>query len=301
MHDQLCALTSTLSDDEIARVAVVAGATEAKVRTAMKGHAHKREIDADADVAEDFQVQGTPNFFINGRHLVGAVPQEQFERIIDDEIGKAQALVTAGTAPAKVYEALTKDGKEPPPPETKDLPALPPKDPSRGSPGAKVVIHEWADFQCPFCERVLPTLSEVMKNYGSKVKFVWHDLPLPMHSYAPLASQAAREAYKQRGAQGFWEMHDKLFANRMQLKRDDLDGYARALGLDMKAWAAALDGQSHAPEVTADANAANAASIVGTPAFLVMQSGAQKAYFISGAQPYGKFRKLIERALAEAK
>ena len=75
----------------------------------------------------------------------------------------------------------------------------PANDPARGNMNAKVVIHEWSDFQCPFCGRVEPTVAQVMKDYGDKIKFVWHDLPLPMHPDAPLAAQAAREAFKQKG------------------------------------------------------------------------------------------------------
>jgi predicted DsbA family dithiol-disulfide isomerase len=108
------------------------------------------------------------------------------------------------------------------------------------------------------------------------------------------------EAYKQKGASGFWAMHDKLFDDK-QLKRDDLDGYARSMGLGMGAWTAALDGSTHAREVDADKDAAGAASIRGTPTFLVVPGNTRHAYVISGAQGYSKFRKIIERALAEAK
>jgi predicted DsbA family dithiol-disulfide isomerase len=63
----------------------------------------------------------------------------------------------------------------------------------------------------------------------------------------------------------------------------------------MDKWKAALDGQVHKADVDADAKAANDAGISGTPAFVI------NGYFLSGAQPYPKFKKLIERALAEAK
>ncbi len=66
------------------------GASTDKVKKAISDHTHKKEIDADQDVAEDFQANGTPHFFINGRRLVGAQPQEKFEKIIDEEIKKAQ-------------------------------------------------------------------------------------------------------------------------------------------------------------------------------------------------------------------
>ena len=69
----------------------------------------------------------------------------------------------------------------------------------------------------------------------------------------------------------------------------------------MDKWKAALDGSTHTAEIDADKTAANADSISGTPAFLIVPSGAKKGYFISGAQDYGKFHKLIELALSEAK
>jgi predicted DsbA family dithiol-disulfide isomerase len=95
-------------------------------------------------------------------------------------------------------------------------------------------------------------------------------------------------------------MHDKMFANQQKLEREDLDGYAQSMNLDMDKWKAALDGSTHNAEIEADKTAANADQISGTPAFLVVAQNAKTGYFVSGAQPYGKFRKVIERALAEA-
>jgi protein-disulfide isomerase len=288
--------------DAIVKIANEAGGNTDKVKNAIANKTHKKEIDGDLDVAEDFQVQGTPNFFIDGRHIVGAQPLENFTKIIDEEIPKAQALVAKGVKPAELYEALIKDGKGPPPPEMKDVPAgLPANDPARGNMNAKVVIHEWSDFQCPYCGRVEPTVQDVMKDFGEKVKFVWHDLPLPMHPKAPLAAEAGREAFKQKGPKAFWEMHDKMFGNQQKLEREDLDGYAQGMGLDMDKWKAALDGSTHQAEIDADKTAANSDQIQGTPAFLVVPGGAKSGYFVNGAQPYGKFRKIIERALAESK
>ncbi len=288
--------------DAIVKIATEAGASADKVKRAITDHTHKKEIDADKDLGDDMQASGTPHFFVNGRRLVGAQPQEKFEKIIDEEITKAQGLIAKGTPPTGVYDALVKDGKGAPAPEMKDVPkGLPANDPARGNMNAKVVIHEWSDFQCPFCGRVEPTVAQVMKDYGDRIKFVWHDLPLPMHPDAPLASQAGREAFKQKGPSAFWAMHDKMFANQQKIKRDDLDGYAKDLNLDMDKWKAALDGSTHTSEIEADKKAGNDDNINGTPAFLVVPGNAAQGYFISGAQDYSKFRKLIERALAEAK
>jgi protein-disulfide isomerase len=288
--------------DAIVKTASETGASSDKIKKAITDHTHKKEIDSDQDLAEDLQANGTPHFFVNGRRLVGAQPEEKFEKIIDEEIKKAQDLIAKGTRPADVYEVVIRDGKGAPEPEKKDVPkSLPSSDPARGNLNARVTVHEWSDFECPFCGRVEPTIAQVMKDYGDRIKFVWHDLPLPMHPDAPLAAQAGREAYAEKGPAAFWAFHDKMFANQQKLKRDDLDGYARDLNLNMDKWKAALDGSTHTSEIEADKKAGNDDAINGTPAFLIVPANATSGYFINGAQGYAKFRKLIERALADAK
>ncbi len=302
IHDKLFESQKDLSDDAIVKAAAAVGASADKAKKAIADHTYKKVLDGDSDLAEDFQANGTPHFFVNGRRLVGAQPEEKFDAIIDEEVKKAQDAIAKGTKPSEVYEVLTKDGKGPPDPAKKDVPkSLPGNDPARGNLSAKVTIHEWSDFQCPYCGRVEPTVSQVIKEYGDKIKFVWHDMPLPMHPDAPLAAQAAREAFKQKGPSAFWALHDKMFSNQQKIKRDDLDGYAKELNLDMDKWKAALDGSTHTAEIDADKKAGNDDGISGTPAFLIVPGNASQGYFINGAESYGKFRKLIERALADSK
>jgi protein-disulfide isomerase len=294
-HDALFESAPKLEDADLEAVAGKLGLDVGKAMAAVKDKKYQKEIDADGDTADDFQASGTPHFFINGRRLVGAQPFEKMKPIIDEEIKKAQDLIAKGTPAAKVYDELTKDGKGAPEPEKKNVPA-PPKDaPSKGAANAKVVIQQFSDFQCPFCSRVEGTVGEIMKNYGDKVKIVWRDKPLPMHPDAPLASEAAREAFKQKGAAGFWKMHETMFAHQKELKRENLEKYAEEQGLDLAKFKAALDSHVHKATVDAESKVADEAQISGTPAFVI------NGYFINGAQPYPKFKKIIERALAEAK
>jgi protein-disulfide isomerase len=301
MHDALFAGQDDLSPETLVRIAAQLGARPDRVRTAIEKHTHRRSIDDDLSLSDDLQADGTPHFFIDGRRLVGSQPKAKFEAIINEELAKATDLVSHGAKPEDVYEALTKDGQGPPPPETRDLAApLPANDPSRGNPKAKVVVHEWSDFQCPFCARAEPAVAELMSEYGTRIRFVWHDLPLPMHAMAPVAAQAAREALRQKGEKAFWSLHDTIFQNQKDLSRDALDGWGHALGLDMTKWKASLDGETHAAEVDADAKAGQDMGIHGTPSFVIAVVGAKTGYFVSGAQPYTRFRKLVERALGEA-
>lgn len=299
MHDLLLENQSDLGDEALVRLAASTGARVDLVRAAIAGHAHKAEIEADLDLAEDFDAGGTPHFFVNGRRLVGAQPPETFEAVIGEELQKAQKLIDAGTRPEELYEALTAGGQGAPEPVQIDVERLPANDPARGLTAARVTVHEFADFQCPFCTRAEATLAEVARTYGDAVRFVWHDLPLPFHGDAFLAANGAREARSQRGDRGFWAFHDKLLANHARLSRDDLDADARALGLDMNKWKASLESGTHTREIEADSDAAEALGFRGTPSFVVVAAGAKRGYAVLGAQNFGRFHKLIDRALAE--
>ncbi|MEQ9318451.1 MAG: thioredoxin domain-containing protein [Polyangiaceae bacterium] len=294
IHDILFANQKALEEPDLLSYGKQVGANEWRLKNALTKNVHDKVISRSQDEASDFEASGTPHFFINGRRLVGAQPAEKFKAIIDEEIVRAKQLLAGGTPPFKLYDELVENGKAPPPPEKKTVGA-PPKDaPFRGARNAKVVIQVFTDFQCPFCSRVTGTLDAVMKTHGKRVKLVYRHKPLPFHKDAPLAHEAAVEAYVQKGNAGFWAMHDKLFENQRALTRPDLEQYASEIGLDMRKFNAALDTRRHEKRVKADVDASDKAGIRGTPGFTV------NGYFISGAQPEAKFDKVIRRALREA-
>jgi protein-disulfide isomerase len=296
-----------LADEDLLGYAKELGLDEAKVKAAMAEKKYAAQITAEQDLADELQANGTPHFFINGRRLVGAQPVDKFKAVIDEEIKKAEALVAKGTPASKVYEELIKDGKEPPPPEKKTIEAPAPNSPAKGNEKSKVVMAIYSDFQCPFCKRVEDTVKQVEKSYGDKIKIVWRHKPLPMHQDAPLASEASQEAYAQKGNVGFWKFHDLLFDKQGSspdvLKRPALESYAEQQGLDMVKFKKALDSNTHKAFIDSESATADKAQISGTPAFVVgsVEKGQINGYFISGAQPYGKFKKVIDKALKEAK
>lgn len=58
------------------------------------------------DMAElrKFGVGATPAFFINGRFISGAVPLDNFTRVIDEELKKANERIQQGTPQAQYYQ-----------------------------------------------------------------------------------------------------------------------------------------------------------------------------------------------------
>ena len=293
-HHKLFEIQPKLEDADLEQAAKDMHLDAAKMMAAIATKKHGARIAADAELGDDVQASGTPHFFINGVRLVGAQPFEKFKTVIDEEISKAKAMLDKGVPAAGLYEAIIKDGKGAPELEKKTV-APSSVAPFKGGANAKVVITQISDFQCPFCSRVEPTVDELLQAYGDKIKLVWRNLPLPMHADAPLAAEASIEAQKQKGNAGFWAMHKKLFENQRTLGRENLEKFAGEIGLDLPKFKAALDAHTHKANVDADAKAAGDAQIGGTPAFVI------NGYFLNGAQPAAKFRKLIDKALAEAK
>ncbi len=110
-----------------------------------------------------------------------------------------------------------------------------------------------------------------------------------MHNNAQKAAEAASCANNQGK---FWEYHDKLFANQRALSSDNLKQYATDLGLDVGAFGACLDSGKFASDVRKDASDGKRAGVTGTPAFFV------NGRFLSGAQPFAKFKSIIDAELA---
>jgi len=161
--------------------------------------------------------------------------------------------------------------------------------PAKGPESAPVTIVEFSDFECPFCSRVNPTLDDVMKNYGDKVRIVFRQFPLPMHSNAKKAGEASLCADDQGK---FWEMHDALFADQKALGIDALKAKAVNLSLDASVFDECLDSGKYAQQVETDLEEGAAAGVTGTPAMFV------NGRFISGAVPYDQLSAVIDEELA---
>src|SRR3989440_6854912 len=104
--------------------------------------------------------------------------------------------------------------------------------PLLGRADAPVTLVEFADYQCPFCQRFFATtLPALKKDYidTGKLRYVFRDFPLDMHAHARQSAEAAHCA----GEQGkYWAMHDALFQHQGALDPPQLAEYARAVGVD---------------------------------------------------------------------
>jgi len=160
--------------------------------------------------------------------------------------------------------------------------------PIRGNVKAPVTIVEFSDYECPFCKKAEPTLQQVLKTYGDKVRFVYRHYPLEFHAKARPAAEAAECA----NAQGkFWEYHDKVFASA-DLSETKLKAIAGEVGLDQAKFDECLAKHASKDAVDKDMADASGVGVTGTPAFFI------NGRMISGAQPFEKFKEIIDQELA---
>jgi protein-disulfide isomerase len=162
---------------------------------------------------------------------------------------------------------------------------------TRGNAAARVTIVMFSDFQCPFCSRAMATIRDLEKNYGTDLRFAMKHNALPMHTNARPAAIAAEAAGKQGK---FWEMHDKLYENPRELTRDNFVKWAKELKLDKKRFEDDLDEAALGDKIDGHQEQATKLGARGTPAFFI------NGRYLSGAQPYDAFKKVIDEELAEA-
>jgi protein-disulfide isomerase len=171
--------------------------------------------------------------------------------------------------------------------------AIAPDDPSVGAASAPVTVVEFSDFQCPFCQRVMPTLKKLREAYGDRVRIVWKDFPLTaIHPQAFKAAEAGQCA-KEQGK--FWELHDRMFANQQALQPEFLKKYAGELGLDAAKFNACLDMAKYAERVQEHMGIGNALGVSSTPSVFI------NGRLVAGAHPYETFAAVVDEELDRKK
>ncbi len=169
----------------------------------------------------------------------------------------------------------------------------------RGNKEAKVIVLEYSDYQCPFCARVQPTLTELIKEYGSRVAFGYRHFPLPFHKEADEAAIAV-ECARDQGK--FETLHALLFKNQKNQFVEDLIGYADEIGLEnVDQYEKCIVEEKYRSRVLEDMKAGQEAGVTGTPGFLIgtfnPKSGRVRGELLSGARPLQDFKEALEKYL----
>jgi protein-disulfide isomerase len=226
--------------------------------------------------------------FVIGAWIVGTALERQAEQTgaVATALGELDDAVRAGGGPPGRQRAEGPPMPDPSKRYSVDVGSAP----IRGNKDAQVTIVAFSDFQCPFCNRVNPTLAQVQQTYGDKVRLAFKHLPLRIHPDAPAAHAAAEAAHRQGK---FWEMYDKIFANQRELRPEKYKEYATQMGLDVVKFEKDSASPDVKKKIDADTQEAEKLGVSGTPAFFI------NGKYLSGAQPFDSFKKLIDDELAK--
>ncbi len=163
--------------------------------------------------------------------------------------------------------------------------------PSVGSKDAKVTVVEFSDFQCPFCAKGADIIHGLKKKYGSKVRFVFKNFPLPFHNQAEGAAVAGLCANEQ-STDLFWKLHDSMFADQTKLDVDSLKATAKKLGAKADQFNKCLDENKYLAKVQSDMEEGRKIKVKSTPTFFI------NGQLINGAQPLDVFTEIIDEELS---
>ncbi|MCY1066007.1 thioredoxin domain-containing protein [Nannocystis sp. RBIL2] len=306
MHDILFKNQKAMTRADVEKYAEELKLDMAKFKATLDAKTFQAQVNEDMALGKKFGVRGTPSFFINGKWQRGAPRTiDGLKKLVDEEKAAAEQLIKDGSKRSEVYARImkaAKDERKEPPPENKPKVGEPdpaanyavPVDgrPAFGPADALVTVIEFSDFQCPFCNRVTPTLKQIKEKYPNDVRVVFRQLPLGFHDRARPAAKASLAAAQQGK---FWEMHDLLFANQKALTDADFEGYARQIaGLNFDQWKKDLADPKLEQMIKEDEQTAQKFGSNGTPAFYV------NGRHLSGAQPFEAFQKLIDEEKVKA-
>jgi protein-disulfide isomerase len=164
-----------------------------------------------------------------------------------------------------------------------------------GDKNSKVVVVEFSDFQCPYCEKAHKMVKENLQPvYKDKILFVYKQFPLNFHNWAKDASVFSLCAYKQ-GNEYFWKMHDFFFDNQQNITKESFKQeslqYAEDIGLNKKEVKKCFEEKETLKEVEKDIAEGQIVEVSGTPTFFI---NGQK---IVGVGSFQDFKDIIDEQL----
>ena len=171
---------------------------------------------------------------------------------------------------------------------------------TQGNPNAKVVMIEYADYQCPFCGRFFSqTVQPIETSYVNtgKVEFVYRDF-----AFLGPESQKASEAASCANDQGkYWQYHDYLFTHQNgedqgAFADKNLEAFAQTLGLNASQFNTCLESGKYTQAVKDSTAEGTSIGVNGTPHSFILVDG-KVVSEVNGAYPLSDVTAKLDAAL----
>ena len=177
------------------------------------------------------------------------------------------------------------------------IPAVTSADHILGDRNAPIVIIEYSDTECPWCQIFHKTMHQIVDEYAGTVAWVYRHMPF--HTKSLKESQATECAFELGGNDAFWKYLDRVFeitpANN-GLDLATLPTIAEYVGLDVEAFNSCLSSERHQTAIQANLELAKPGGIEGTPYSIIRTSSGQEM-LINGAEPFERVKTKIENLI----
>jgi protein-disulfide isomerase len=160
-----------------------------------------------------------------------------------------------------------------------------PAAPVGGNAVGDVTLVEFFDYNCPYCRRVAPTVTE-LEEADPDLRLVYKEYPI----LGPGSEFAARAALASRRQGKYVPFHNALMRATEQVTEETVIQIARGAGLDTKQLRADMQDPAIQEAIARNLQLANALGITGTPSFIIGQE------VVPGAVGLRTLQSLIARA-----
>jgi protein-disulfide isomerase len=145
-------------------------------------------------------------------------------------------------------------------------PELQPSDHVIGDPTARIIVFEFADYQCAYCRETNKLFHQIVNEYP-EVAWVKRHRPLQVNRYSEIASEAVECAAEQ---DEFWPYNDELYRRQDELNEPTIFvEIAESVGLTRDQFLECFRTAKYARKITADLLSAKSRGISRTPTFYI--------------------------------
>lgn len=139
-----------------------------------------------------------------------------------------------------------------------------PNTPVLGNPNGDITIVEFFDYNCGYCKMMFPKVWDYVQKDGN-IRWVLKDLP-SLGETSDLAARAGLAAEKQGK---YFEMHQAMMMHKGALTAEDINSYAKKIGLDMKKFEEDRKLQVFDMQLNANRTLATQFEFYGIPDFII--------------------------------
>ncbi len=224
--------------------------------------------------------------------IFGLVTGIALTLLVQSAMGTKIGALGAGSANTPTAPVAVDPSGAPVTPTTATVPELAKGDYVRGNRKAKVVLYEYSDMQCPFCERHHTTMNALTEKYGNDIAWVYRHFPLTsIHPQAMPSALAAECVGEQKGDAGFFTFVDAVFANQSTMGTPLFEETAKSIGVNMDTYQSCVTSQKYLSKIEDQQQVAAGQGMGATPSTVV------DGQLIEGAESLAKFTAIIDSLL----